>query len=129
MVNYLMGRYTVGLRQACRCVRMTRSMYYYRSRMDPQTALRQRMREIAHARVRFGYRRVYIMLRREGWDVGKDRFYRVYREENLGLRRSAPGATCLRCTGWSASRQLERTTCGEWTLSPTNWLTDAKLER
>jgi putative transposase len=87
MVNYLMGRYTVGLRQACRCVRMTRSMYYYRSRMDPQTALRQRMREIAHARVRFGYRRVYIMLRREGWDVGKDRFYRVYREENLGLRR------------------------------------------
>jgi putative transposase len=90
MVNYLMGRYTLGLRQACQCVRMTRSMYYYRSRMDPQTALRQRMREIAHARVRFGYRRVYIMLRREGWDVGKDRFYRVYREENLGLRRKRP---------------------------------------
>ena len=54
MVNYLMGRYTVGMRQACRCVQMTRSMYYYRSRMDPQTALRQCMREIAHARVRFG---------------------------------------------------------------------------
>ena len=35
-----MGRYAVGMRQACRCVRMTRSMYYYRSRMDPQTALR-----------------------------------------------------------------------------------------
>jgi putative transposase len=90
MVNYLMGRYTVGMRQACRCVQMTRSMYYYRSRMDPQTALRHRMREIAHARVRFGYRRVYIMLRREGWDVGKDRFYRLYREENLGLRRKRP---------------------------------------
>ena len=90
MVNYLMGRYAVGLRQACRCVRMTRSMYYYRSRMDPQTALRHRMREIAHVRVRFGYRRIYIMLRREGWDVGKDRFYRVYREENLGLRRKRP---------------------------------------
>ena len=85
-----MGRYTVGLRQACRCVRMTRSMYNYRSRMDPQTALRLRMREIAHARVRFGYCRVYIMLRREGWDVGKDRFYRGYREENLGLRRKLP---------------------------------------
>jgi putative transposase len=90
MVNYLMGRYTVGMRQACRCVQMTRSMYYYRSRMDPQISLRQRMREIAHARVRFGYRRIYIMLRREGWDVGKDRFYRVYREENLGLRRKRP---------------------------------------
>jgi putative transposase len=90
MVNYLMGRYTVGMRQACRCVQMTRSMYYYRSRMDPQTSLRQRMREIAHARVRFGYRRIYILLRREGWDVGKDRFYRVYRGENLGLRRKRP---------------------------------------
>jgi putative transposase len=72
MVNYLMGRYAVGMRQACRCVRMPRSMFYYRSRMDPRTALRQRMREIAHARVRFDYRRIYIMLRREGWDVGKD---------------------------------------------------------
>ena len=90
MVNYLMGRYTVGMRQACRCVRMTRSMYYYRSRMDPLIALRQRTREIAHARVRFGYRRIFILLRREGWDVGKDRFYRVYGEENLGLRRKRP---------------------------------------
>jgi putative transposase len=90
MVNYLMGRYTVGAQQACRCVRMTRSMYYYQSRMDSQTALRQRMREVAHARVRFGYRRVYIMLRREGWDVWKNRFYRVYREENPGLRRKRP---------------------------------------
>jgi len=120
MVNYLTGRYTVGLRQACRCVRMTRSMYYYRSRMDPQTALRHRMREIAHVRVRFGYRRIYIMLRREGWDVGKDRFYRVYREENLGLRRSVLGVTYLRYTAWSADRRLERTKCGEWTSSPIN---------
>jgi len=37
-----------------------------------------------------GYRRIYILLRREGWDVGKSRFYRVYCEENLGLRRKRP---------------------------------------
>ena len=85
-----MGRYGVANRQACRCVRLHRSMYFYRSRMDPLTALRQRMRELAHARVRFGYRRIYMLLRREGWDVGKDRFYRVYCEENLGLRRKRP---------------------------------------
>ena len=90
MVNYLMGRYRVGNRQACRCVRLHRSMYYYRTRMDPLPALRQRVRELAHARVRFGYRRIYILLRREGWDVGKSRFYRVYCEENLGLRRKRP---------------------------------------
>ena len=58
--------------------------------MDPLIELRQRMRELAHARVRFGYRRIYRLLRREGWDVGKDRFYRVYCEEDLGLRRKRP---------------------------------------
>ena len=65
-------------------------MYFYRSRMNPLTALRQRTREIAHARVRFAYRRIYMLLRREGWDVGKDRFYRVYFEESSGLRRKRP---------------------------------------
>jgi transposase InsO family protein len=60
---------------------------------DPLTELRQRMRELAHARVRFGYRRIYMLRRREGWDVGKDRFYRVYCEENLGLRRKRPLAS------------------------------------
>jgi putative transposase len=62
-------------------------VYYYRSCKDPLTALRQRVRELAHARVRFGYRRIFLLLRREGWDVGKDRLYRIYREEGLGLRR------------------------------------------
>jgi putative transposase len=65
-------------------------MYYYSSRMDPLTALRHRVRELAHTRVRFGYRRIYMLLRREGWDVGETRFYRVYREEDLALRRKRP---------------------------------------
>ena len=54
------------------------------------TALRQRMRELAQTRVRFGYRRLRVLLRREGWDVGKERFYRVYTEEGLALRRKRP---------------------------------------
>jgi transposase InsO family protein len=36
---------------------------------------RQRVRELAQARVRFGYRRIYMMLKREGWDLGKDKLY------------------------------------------------------
>jgi putative transposase len=56
-MQYLMGRYTVSARRACRVVRATRSSVYYRSRKDPLTALRQRMRELAQTRVRFGYRR------------------------------------------------------------------------
>jgi putative transposase len=89
-VNYLMGRYGIGNRQACRCVRLHRSAYFYKSRKDPQPALRQRVRELAHARVRFGYRRIYMLLRREGWELGKNRLYRVYCEENLALRRKRP---------------------------------------
>lgn len=80
-------------------MQLHRSMYYYQSRMDPLTELRRQMRELAHARVRFGYRRIYMHLRREGWDVGKDRFYRVYCEENLGLRRKRPGAMLQRYIG------------------------------
>ena len=89
-MRYLMGRYTVSARRACGVVRATRSSVYYRSRKDPLTALRQRMRELAQTRVRFGYRRLRVLLLREGWDVGKERFYRVYTEEGLALRRKRP---------------------------------------
>jgi putative transposase len=85
-----MGRYTVSARRACGVVRATRSSVYYRSRKDPLTALRQRMRELAQTRVRFGYRRLRVLLLREGWEVGKERFYRVYTEEGLALRRKRP---------------------------------------
>lgn len=90
VVRYLMCRYGVGTRRACRCVPLRRSVYYYGSCKDPLTALRQRVREFAHARVRFGYRRIYVLLKREGWEIGKDRLYRVYREEGLGLRGMRP---------------------------------------
>ena len=48
------------------------------------------MREVAHARIRYGYRRLWIVMKREGWEVGKHRFYRVYCEEGLALRRKRP---------------------------------------
>ena len=54
------------------------------------TALRQRLREVAHARIRYGYRRLWVVLKREGWDVGKHRLYRLYCEEGLALRRKRP---------------------------------------
>jgi putative transposase len=48
------------------------------------------MRELAQSRVRFGYRRLLVLLRREGWDLGKKRCYRLYIEEGLALRRKRP---------------------------------------
>jgi putative transposase len=85
-----MGRYEVSQRRAGRAARFCRSSLRYESRRDPLTVLRQRMRELAQTRVRFGYRRLLVMMHREGWDVGKHRFYRVYTEEGLALRRKRP---------------------------------------
>jgi len=48
------------------------------------------MREITEVRVHYGYRRVYVLLRREGWKVNHKRVYRLYREDGLGLRRRKP---------------------------------------
>ena len=49
-----------------------------------------RMREIATVRVRYGYRKIWVLLQREGWAVGKTRVSRLYREEGLALRRTVP---------------------------------------
>ena len=85
-----MGRYQVSQRRAAMAARFHRSSIRYQSQRDPLTTLRQRLRELAQTRVRFGYRRLLVLLRREGWEVGKERFYRVYTEERLALRRKRP---------------------------------------
>jgi hypothetical protein len=77
-IRYVTGRYGVSTRRACRLLRTTRSSVYYRGRKDPLTALRQRMRELAQTRVRFGYRRLRVLLLRDGWTVGKALLPRVH---------------------------------------------------
>ena len=57
-----------------------------RAVQEPRTALRLRIREIAQVRVRYGYRKIRVLLNREGWKVGKKLVYRLYREEGLTLR-------------------------------------------
>lgn len=66
---------------------MALSSQRYRSRRPPQEALRQRLRELATERVRWGYRRLHILLSREGVRVNIKRVYRLYREEGLAVRR------------------------------------------
>lgn len=65
---------------------MSTSVYHYRSYRDSQDHLRMRIKEIATARPRFGYLRIYTLLRREGWKVNKKRIYRLYSEEGLQVR-------------------------------------------
>ena len=86
MVEYLCKGYAVSERRACRVTRLHRGTYRYRSRKNAWVALRMRMREIAQARVRYGYRKIRVLLNREGWGVGKSRMQRLYKEEGLGLK-------------------------------------------
>lgn len=76
VVGYLCGAYPISERRACRTVRGARATYHYPSHRDPRTALRQRIREMAQARVRYGYRKIRVLLNREGWAVGQHLVYR-----------------------------------------------------
>lgn len=71
-------------------VGLARSSHRYQSTKDEQAALRMRLKELAATRVHYGYRRLHILLRREGWDVNAKRIYRIYREEKLSLRTKKP---------------------------------------
>ena len=90
VVDYVVATHRYSQRKACRLTQQHRSTQRRPSTRDPQTALRQRMHEITSTRIRYGYRRVHIMLKREGWQVGKNIVYRVYREEGLCLRSKRP---------------------------------------
>ena len=89
-VAYLTSRHVISQRRACRLIGQARSNQFYRSRKDRREGLRLRMKEIANTRIRFGYRRVHVMLKREGWQVGQSQAYRLYREEQLQLRSKLP---------------------------------------
>ncbi len=76
--------------RACSIVGADRKMIRYRSRRPPDTELRARLRDLANERRRFGYRRLFILLRREGEPSGVNRIhrlYRLYREEGLSVRK------------------------------------------
>jgi putative transposase len=82
-------RYQVSCRRACALARICPNTWYYKSRARDAAALRMRIREMAQARPRFGYVRIWIMLRREGWPDNKKRIHRPYRLERLQVRMRA----------------------------------------
>jgi len=90
VVRHLQGAYGVGERRACSATGFRRSSHRYRSRRDQQVELRIRLRDLAAARMRYGYRRLHVLLRREGWLVNHKRTYRLYSEEGLSIRAKVP---------------------------------------
>lgn len=104
---------------------INRSTMYHHSRRDPQHALKMRLRELAASRVRFGYRRLTVMLRREGWKVNAKRIYRLYREDGLAVRTKVRKKIARRARGpalratrpnekWSMDFVAARLINGRW---------------
>lgn len=80
----------MSVRRACSVLRFDRSTYQYKSRRRDPASLKARIKEICETRVRYGYRRVHYVLRREGWEVNPKRVYRIYKEMGLQLRNKSP---------------------------------------
>jgi len=89
-VRQVQATHGVSERRGCVALDVDRSTIRYRSIKPDQAALRLRIRDLAKTRVRYGYFRIYILLRREGWTVNHKRVYRLYREEGLSLRLKRP---------------------------------------
>lgn len=90
-VGFLCATFGIGIRRACDTIKLNRSTHYRKSTAGPLNALlRERIKEIAAARVRYGYRRISVLLRREGFAVNDKRVHRIYALEGLSLRTKLP---------------------------------------
>lgn len=90
VVRHLRTAYQVSERRACCAMSFSRATQRYTSQAAPQDELRQRLKELAQTRVRYGYRRLHVLLRREGWTVNAKRIYRLYKEDGLVIRPKTP---------------------------------------
>ncbi len=90
LVDETRGEWGVSIRRACRVLLVDPSTYHYKSRRAGQAGLEQRIREICQTRVRYGYRRVHVLLRRDGWRINQKKTRRIYRELGLQLRNKTP---------------------------------------
>jgi putative transposase len=122
-VAHLKGAHEMSERRACKAIGCDRMTVRYRSRRSDDPQLRERLVALARERRRFGYRRLHIFLRREGFVVNHKRLFRIYREERLmvrkrggrkralGTRAPMPGAT-LPNDRWSLDFVSDQLLCG-----------------
>ena len=105
--QYLIDAYRISARRACRVIGLQRASFAYKACGRDDTVLRQRLRELAQVRVRYGSQRLYILLRREGWMDNHKRVHRLYCLEGLNLRSKRPRRNR------AAAHRLERLPLGQ----------------
>lgn len=118
-VAHLCQAHEVSQRRACQVIKADRTSMRYRSVRPDDAALRARLRELAAVRRRFGYRRLMILLRREGTQVNHKKLRRLYREERLQVRRRGGRKRAL---GTRAPLALPQGSNQRWSL---DFLSDA----
>ena len=112
-MNRLIEQHGLSQRRACRLVGIDHSIWRYQPRRANDSALRQRLRELAQERRRFGYRRLGWLLAREGHAMNSKKLYRLYREEKLMVRRRGGRKRAL---GTRAPMVLPLTVNQRWSL-------------
>lgn len=113
VVAHAVTHHGLSERRACRLLGVDRSSHRYRSRRPDDADLRGRIRELAQERRRFGYRRLFILLRRDGEASGRNRVYRLYREEGLSVRKRK---SRRRATGMRAPILVVARANARWSL-------------
>ena len=86
VITHLVEAHGLSERRACRLAGLNLSTWQYRARRQERSALRERLKELASQRRRFGYRRLHALLRREGWRINHKAVHRMYVEEGLQVR-------------------------------------------
>jgi transposase InsO family protein len=112
-VAHLQAGFGLSERRACTLIGADRSTMRYRSCRPDDAVLRGRLRELARERRRFGYRRLFVLLRREGETAGLNRVYRLYRKEGLTVRKRSARR---RAVGTRAPILVEAKANARWSL-------------
>ncbi|MGO8647482.1 IS3-like element ISRle4 family transposase [Rhizobium ruizarguesonis] len=112
-VAHLMSHHEMSERRACKAIGFCRMTVRYETRRDDDHELRERMKALAHERRRFGYRRIHVLLRREGHLVNHKRLFRLYREEKLTVRKRGGRK---RATGTRAPMLVPMAANDRWSL-------------
>lgn len=81
-----MATQQMGVTRACGLIGISRSLYRYQGKRPADAELKERLCELAAQKRRYGYRRLHVLLCREGWEINRKRTYRVYHEAGLMVR-------------------------------------------
>lgn len=90
LVRGMCSDWAVSIRTACDPIRFDRSTFHYKSRRADQAAVEKRVREICETLVRYGYRRVRVLLDREGWGIKVKKLHSIYRWLYVQLGNETP---------------------------------------